>query len=327
MSATLQPIRSAALLVCTYRRPQTFAQLMASVRELDVPEGVRLEICVADNNAESAWDSYVRAAVDGLPWPVHYGHEPVAGYSSARNTAIELALATSAEAFLFTDDDMILDRGWLAGHLRSLDELGADVVNGRIHGVRERFEHGAALEKCGAGNVSFRRRLIAADGLGLRFDPAFNKLGMEDQAFFREATRRGADIRQSDWPRLYNYYGDDGVPEAEVINKMHTTAAMQHNEVALARRDRGFVPAALMASKGVLFGLKGAGLMVESRLWSALGKADKARKAELSSQKETLKMRGRFAGLSGEIVSRQDVRRSDPGASADMAQNKDGDRR
>lgn len=306
-------IRSAALLICTFKRPQTFAKLMQSVAGLAIPEGLAFEIVVADNNPESAWEAYVQPAVAGLPWPTHYGHEPLAGYSSARNKAIAVALAEiQAEVFLFTDDDMILDPGWLAGHLRSLTELGADVVNGRIHGVRERNPHGAALEKCGAGNVSFRRRLVDASGFGLRFDPAFNKLGMEDQAFFREARRRGAVIRQSDWPRLYNYYGEGPVPEEEVVNKMLTTAAMQHNEVALARRDKGLVPAAVLASKGLVFGLKGLGLMAESRLWAAFGKAEKARKSALSSEKELLKMRGRFAGLGGEIVSRQDVRRSDP---------------
>lgn len=314
MDGARDKIGSAALLVCTYKRPQTFALLMRSVAALEVPHGLSFSVCVADNNPESAWESYVREAVAGLAWPVHYGHEPVAGYSSARNRALALGLATNAEAFLFTDDDMILDAGWLAGHLRSLGELGADVVNGRIHGVRERFAHGARLDKCGAGNVSFRRRLVSAEGMGLRFDPAFNKLGMEDQAFFRAATARGADIRQSDWPLLYNYYGDGEVPEAEVVNKMHTTAAMQHNQVALARRERGFVPAALMASKGLLFGLKGLALGAETRLWSALGRTEKARRAALSAEKELLKMHGRFAGLSGEIVARQDVRRSDPAA-------------
>ena len=312
-----KPIGSAALLVCTYKRPQTFAKLIESVAALTIPPGVTFEVVVADNNPESHWEAYVAPAVEGLSWRVHYGHEPVAGYSSARNKAIAVALAeTSAEAFLFTDDDMILDTGWLAGHLRSLDELGADVVNGRIHGVRERYPHGAALEKCGAGNVSFRRRIVDASGFALRFDPAFNKLGMEDQAFFREARRRGANICQSDWPLLYNYYGDGPIPEEEIVNKMLTTAAMQHNEVALARRDKGLLPAAVLASKGFVFGLKGLGLMAESRLWAAMGKADKARRTSLSCEKELLKMRGRFAGLSGEIVSRQDVRRSDPAADA-----------
>ncbi|MBS0241986.1 MAG: glycosyltransferase family 2 protein [Proteobacteria bacterium] len=310
---SLGDIRSAALLVCTYRRPQTFAQLIRSVAQLDVPPGLSFEVVVADNNAESAWASYVEPAVRDLACQVHYGHEPIAGYSSARNKALAVALAeTRADVFLFTDDDMILDPGWLVGHLRSIAELGADVVNGRIHGVRERFPHGAKLEKCGAGNVSFRRRIVAAEGLGLRFDPAFNKLGMEDQAFFREATRRGALIRQSDWPVLYNYYGEGPVPEEEVVNKMLTTAVMHQNEVALARREKGLATAVLMASKGLLFGLKGAGLAAESRIWAVAGRPEKARKAALSSEKELLKMRGRFAGVSGGIVSRQDVRRSDP---------------
>ncbi len=312
---TSRNIASAALLICTYRRPQTFARLMDSVAALERPPGVTFEVVIADNNPESAWHVYVADATARLDCPVHYGHEPVAGYSSARNKAISLALSeTRAEAFLFTDDDMILDPGWLAGHLRSLNEFGADVVNGRIHGVRERFPHGAKIEKCGAGNVSFRRRLVDPAGLGLTFDPAFNKLGMEDQAFFREAGRRGAMLRQSDWPLLYNYYGDGPVPEDEIINKMHTTAAMQHNEVALARRDRGLPVAMLLASKGLVFGAKSLGLSLQSRLYTTLGQIERAHRLALSSEKEALKMRGRFAGLSGEIVSRQDVRRSDPTA-------------
>jgi glycosyltransferase involved in cell wall biosynthesis len=306
-------ISSAALLVCTYRRPETFGKLMATVKALVLPEGLAFSVVVADNNPEPAFESYVEPAVRDLAWPVHYGHEPVAGYSSARNKAIEIALAeTTAEVFLFVDDDMLLDPDWAAAHLRSLAALEADVVNGRIFGIRERFAHGARLEKCGAGNVSFRRRLVDPAGLGLKFDPTFNKLGMEDQAFFRAATANGAIIRQSDWPLIYNYYGRDEVPEEEVINKMHTTGAMHQNEVALARQRKGLLPAALMASKGVLFGLKGVAARTESRFWSVLGKSDKARRAELSAQKEMLKMRGRFAGLDGRIVSRQDVRRSDP---------------
>ena len=314
MDGPPKSIQSAALLICTYKRPETFARLIQSVASLEVPPDLSLAICIADNNAESCWDSYIRPAVAGLAWPCHYGHEPIAGYSNARNKAIDLGLATDAQVFLFTDDDMILDRGWLVGHLRSLTELPADVVNGRIHGVRERFRHGASLDKCGAGNVSFRRHIVDPAGLGLRFDPAYNQLGMEDQAFFREAKARGADIRQSSWPQLFNYYGDGEVPEEEVINKMLTTAAMQHNEVALARRARGLVPAAVMAAKGLLFGLKGMGLGVEGHFWAALGQADKAHRSRLSSRKELLKMQGRFAGLSGRLVSRQDVRRSDPTA-------------
>lgn len=311
-------IRSAVLLVCTYRRPQTFAKLLQSVMALQLPEGLRFRVVVADNNPESAWDSYIGPAVAALPWPVDYGHEPQAGYSNARNKALEIALGVEGDVLLFVDDDMILDPQWLIGHLRSHEELGCDVVNGRIFGVRRRNPHGAKLQQCGAGNVSFSRRLVAAppDGLGLRFDPAYNKLGMEDQAFFRAAVAQGIDIRQSDMPLIYNYYGREAVPEEEVINKMLTTASMQHNIVAKARTDRGLAVASVMAAKGLVFGLKGLGQLCLSRLQAVMGRAEQARQSELGSQKEMLKMKGRFAGLSGELVSRQEIRRSDPSAEA-----------
>lgn len=307
-------IASAALMVCTYRRPETFAKLMASVAALEVPAGLRLTIVVADNNPESQRAAYVEPGMRGISWPLVYGHEPVAGYSNARNKAIELAMGVDAEALLFVDDDMILDPGWLAAHLRSLEAFGCDVVNGRIWGVRERFPHGARLAKCGAGNVSFRRRIVDAAALGLRFDPAFNKTGTEDQAFFRAATAKGADIRQSDWPLIYNYYGRAEMPEEEVINKMLVTASMHQNEVARVRAEKGVAQAVLSASRGLIYGLKSAGLTVLGASQRAIGAGNQARRTELSAKKELLKMRGRFAGISGAVVSRQDVRRSDPGA-------------
>ncbi len=160
---------------------------------------------------------------------------------------------------LLVDDDMIVDKLWLREHLRSHLELNVDVVNGRIYGTREKITHGARLKKCGTTNVSFARRLVDPGGLGLRFDQAFNELGTEDQAFFRSAMALGVVIRQSDFPLVYNYYGRDAAPEEEVINKMLTTAAMQHNLVAVARREMGLLGAALRASKGVLFGVQGSG--------------------------------------------------------------------
>lgn len=305
-------VRSAALLVCTYKRPQTFAKLMQSVATLKRPAELAFCLVIADNNPESAWSSYIEPAVAGLGIPVHYGHEPQAGYSNARNKAIDVALTTDAEVFLFSDDDMILDPDWLIGHLRSHRELGAEVVNGRIYGIRHRFEHGAKLEKCGAGNVSFNRRLVDPDGLGLRFDPAFNKLGMEDQAFFQAACARGVVIRQSDFPLIFNYYGRDAVPEDEIFNKIETTAAMHHNRVALARQEKGALVAGTLAAAGLVFGLKAAGLHLLSGLQRMAGKTEKARKSTLSSQKERMKMQARFSGFKGEVRSRQDVRRSDP---------------
>lgn len=307
-------IASAALMVCTYRRPETFAKLMASVAALELPSGLKLTIVVADNNPQCQRTAYVEPGLRGIGWPVVYGHEPVAGYSNARNKAIELAMGVEAEALLFVDDDMILDPGWLAAHLRSLEAFGCDVVNGRIYGVRERFPHGARLEKCGAGNVSFRRRIVDPAGLGLRFDPAFNTTGTEDQAFFRAATAKGADIRQSDWPLIYNYYGRAEMPEEEVINKMLVTASMHQNDVARVRAEKGTARAVLSASKGLVYGLKSAGLTVLGAAQRALGASERSRRTALSAKKERLKMRGRFAGISGRTVSRQEVRRSDPGA-------------
>jgi len=314
---SVSEFRSVALAICTYRRPASFARVMQTVQRLQIPPAVSMTLVIADNNPEPAWDAYIRTAVEPLGWPVVYGHEPRTGYSSSRNKSIELVLTTDAEVMICTDDDMLLDAGWLTGHLASLQSFGCDVVNGRIFGIRERFAHGDPMPMCGAGNVSFRRRLIDPAGLNLRFDPNYNKLGNEDHVFFSEARRLGAEIRQSDWPVLSNWYGKETMPEDEVINKMYVTATMHHNIVAKARQERGLMPALGSAAKGLAYGLKGTALLAVSGVQKLAGSKTSGRRTELTARKELLKCAGRLTGLSGELKSRQDVRRHDPMAEKD----------
>ncbi|MEL6747679.1 MAG: glycosyltransferase family A protein [Pseudomonadota bacterium] len=304
--------KSITLLICTYRRPRAFSNLIASVKALQTVPGLDVQIVVVDNSGQPERESYVPAAVKDVPWPVHYVIENKIGYASARNAALRKGLETGAEVFAFTDDDMILSPDWMLAHLTSLAALGCDVVNGRIYGMRRRFAHGRVLKTCGAGNVSFRRHLVDPSGLHLKFDEVYNRLGKEDQAFFRSAVRSGAIIKKSDWPLIYNYFGDAPMPEAELLNNIATNAAMQRNRVAVLRRTKGFAPAAMAAAHGLIFGARSVGHYLRSAALFGCGYRDAGRRVRMDCWKEWMKMCARFAGLTGEIVNRQDVRRGDP---------------
>lgn len=307
--------KSVTLMVCTYRREDLLPRFMKSVAALKVPRGVKLHLVLADNNPENQFDAYIGALLKTLPFTSSYGHEPTAGYANARNLALRLALETQAELFAFADDDMELDVGWLEGHLRSHAEFGCDVIGGAIartgsrHEHGRRFSHGQVCLTQGTGNVSFRRWLIAEEGLRLRFDERFNKTGGEDQAFFAAARQGGAVIVFSAWPVIHDPQSDAEGWIEELENKARVSAVMHRNRVVRARKEQGLVAGLKQAIGGVRFGLKGAAGLADHALSRLIGRSERAEKKRVSAMKNIDKMVQGFRGLAGDYVARQDVRR------------------
>ncbi|MEC9367136.1 MAG: glycosyltransferase family A protein [Pseudomonadota bacterium] len=321
ISRSYPEISSVTLMVCTYRRPDLLPRFLESVADVRIPTGISLHVAVADNNPRSHFDDYIGSALARLKLPTSYGHEPKAGYSSARNKALELALATPSQLFAFSDDDMALDPGWLAGHLRSHSEFKCDVVGGAIQGRLgphehgRRFAHGEECNTQGAGNVSFRRWLVDPNGANLRFDRALDKTGREDMAFFRAARSLGARIVFSSYPVVHDVVmGGDGWLE-ELENKAWVSAVMQRNDIVRARREKGFATAFARALAGVRFGLKSVPGLAGWALAILGGDAGKAARKRVSAIRNFYKMTEGFRGLTGDYVARGDARR---GSSAEM---------
>jgi len=302
-------------MVCTYKRPDLLPRFLLSVEQLKIPKGINLHIAVSDNNAESHYDRYIRAALERLPFAHSYGHEPEQGYSNARNNALALALETPADLLAFSDDDMELDPGWLAGHLRSHAEFECDVIGGAIqgrmsgHAHGRRWQHGEVCPTQGAGNVSFRRWLVDGGGLGLRFDQRFNKTGREDQVFFSEANRRGARIVFSAYPVIHDpVMGGEGWLD-ELLNKAAVSAIMHRNDIVRLRKEEGFLKALGATVWSIRFGIKYLLAQIDLAVSTLLGRAKRAELKRVSVCKNGRKMIEAFKGLSGDYVARSDVRR------------------
>ena len=300
--------------VCTFRRPRLFANFIQSVEKLAVPQELVFQLAVADNNPESQYDLYIGELLRNLPFEALYGHESEPGYANARNKALELLLRTDADLLAFVDDDMMLDRDWLFGHLQSYQEFACDVVAGAIkgglsrHTHGRRFAHGEFRPTIGTCNVSFRRWIAVDDGLGLRFDPVFNKTGGEDKAFFTEAHRQGAKIVVSNYPVVHHSVAPERSAQ-DLKNKADVSVAMQRNKVVMLRDKRGF-PAALGASLwGARFGLKSVPAFLDYGLSSLFRASDRASRKRISAYKNFQKMVQGFKGLSGDYVDRSEVRR------------------
>ncbi len=243
-----EPIRVAALMVCTRDRPQEIADCLASCAGLVAPPGARIVICVADNN-EVPQEEAIRlvAAEHGLD--LRYGYEPKRGYASVRNCALDLALGAGADIAVFIDDDSTADSGLVAEHAAAMERYGADAILGRIEGLSLRAREGHRVKKAGTGNVSMRRWVFdPVDGAGLRFDERLNLLGFEDFEFFADLIRAGGVIYQSTKPVAISRPTLDATPTsaARPFEARRAFATMEgRNEIAVTRMRHGVASALL----------------------------------------------------------------------------------
>lgn len=90
--------------------------MLESADALEVPPGTEWEVLIVDNGSTGETAAVVERFVGTLP--IRLVAEPIAGISRARNRG-------SAEArgryICWTDDDVLLDRMWLAAYLRAFE--------------------------------------------------------------------------------------------------------------------------------------------------------------------------------------------------------------
>jgi GT2 family glycosyltransferase len=98
--------------ICTWNRAQLLEQTLARFGDLDVPAGVQWEVVVVDNNSPDDTQSVLARYRDQLPLVPLF--EERQGQSYARNTAIE---AARGELLIWTDDDVLVARDWLARYV------------------------------------------------------------------------------------------------------------------------------------------------------------------------------------------------------------------
>jgi len=106
---------SVAVVVCTLRRPQALRRALQSLAAVPAPD---FEVVVVDNaGGDPATRDVVEAAGFGAG-RIRLVQEPRRGLSRARNAGLA---AVTADVVAFTDDDVVVDPGWvgaLAVHFR-----------------------------------------------------------------------------------------------------------------------------------------------------------------------------------------------------------------
>ena len=216
---------SLVICVCTRGRPAMLSRCLDALarQEADSDE-FKIESVVIENEISPKVQSIVEKYSNyESEINFHYAHEPSIGISSARNRAIDESLKLGAEWIAFMDDDEYPTENWLSEIVELISRTGTGSDEGEVYvgpvvrdldGVAPdwlqmrppRHAEGAALDTCATNNVVFHRRLVAPDGVALRFKDAFGLSGGEDSDFFGRATQQGIKIRWSWKPVVHEMF-------------------------------------------------------------------------------------------------------------------------
>jgi glycosyltransferase involved in cell wall biosynthesis len=114
--------------LCTFNRAESLRRALRSLATMEVPTDVPWELIIVNNNSTDHTDEVIKEYHEQLP--LHREFESKPGHSNARNRAIEIA---RGEYILWTDDDVLVDPGWLTAYAAAFRRWPEAVVfGGRI---------------------------------------------------------------------------------------------------------------------------------------------------------------------------------------------------
>jgi succinoglycan biosynthesis protein ExoM len=179
---------------------------LESVVALSMPSGKTLSIIVVENDLEPRSRGVVEKIRQTTAIPLRYVLEPRRGIPFARNCALNAALADGADWIAMLDDDERAEPNWLVQLHAACLKFDAEIATGPVRQIFEvtpphwwkqpslsRRRTGSLMNTAYTNNVLIRSRIIAANGLNLRFDEQLT-FGAEDSDFFQKAHAKGARI-------------------------------------------------------------------------------------------------------------------------------------
>lgn len=117
-----------SVVLCTYNRAASLGVVLESLSRQRLPSGTSWELILVDNNSKDDTRAVAeRFRSQGLP--LEYVFEPRQGKSYALNTGIA---RSRGQIVAFTDDDVLVDEGWLAAYIAGFQKYDCVGAGGRI---------------------------------------------------------------------------------------------------------------------------------------------------------------------------------------------------
>ncbi len=172
-----------SVVICTRNRAASLARTLESLCAMQRPDGWAWEVVVVDNGSTDATADVLAQFAGRLPLVA--AAEPRRGLSNARNRGIA---AARGRYLVWTDDDVLVDPGWLAAYADAAQRWpAAALFGGRVVPVLE--EPVAAWFAASTGELA---HLLAARDFG----PAPCPLGADCKPFGANYVVRAAEQRR-----------------------------------------------------------------------------------------------------------------------------------
>ena len=119
-----------SIIICSYNRSRRLHDLLRQIMEQEAPPGLTWETVVVDNNSTDSTAGMVRQFIQDHPrHNIQYVFEPAQGLSHARNRGVAEA---RGGLLVFTDDDVRLEKGWLAAIAELISQRDYQGFGGKI---------------------------------------------------------------------------------------------------------------------------------------------------------------------------------------------------
>lgn len=202
------------IIICTYNRCRLLNNTLAQFRDLDLSSCTGWEIIVVNNKCSDDTELVIQRHSGHLP--VRRLWEPRPGKSRAANLAVREA---RGELLLWTDDDVLVDPGWLRAYVEAAQAYPhASFFGGPIEPWFETdppawiLRHYALIARCFAArdgfaepfvpisadyipygaNMAIRRHCFDACSFDIRIGPeGDNQVGAEDGTLLQSLLARG----------------------------------------------------------------------------------------------------------------------------------------
>lgn len=118
-----------SVVLCTFNRSSSLPAALDSLVAQEIPDSVRWEVVVVDNNSTDQTRETIGNYCKRYPQRFRYLFEAEQGLSRARNAGIR---AAQGEILAFLDDDVVAEPNWLCNLTAYLDDAHWAGAGGRI---------------------------------------------------------------------------------------------------------------------------------------------------------------------------------------------------
>ncbi len=223
---------------CTYKRTYSLSRTIESLGNLNLPNKIKTEILVVDNDENQSAKNIVKKYQKSLKITLRYVTERQLGLANVRNRALKEAISLNATHLAFIDDDEVADKNWLLSHVDFYNEnKDISVCSGPTFSKFEKSypkyiteshvfkkatskKDGQTRKSCATGNVFFSLEIVKSNNI--YFLKEFNYIGGEDGDFFARIYQQGYKIGWNNYAITYEFIDESRANLPWIFNRSYS---------------------------------------------------------------------------------------------------------